>query len=144
MRVHAHHRESTLFRHDRAARLRLPDGATQEVVLRIEPGPGGRLIGRLRGLVDRDVARGLMGADILVERTALPAPEPGEFYIADVVGKPVFHDNARVGTLTWVHPGPVELLEVAVGADTAWVPCDEEHVAAVGSDGIVLRRWDGP
>jgi 16S rRNA processing protein RimM len=40
----------------------------------------------LRGIVDRDAAAALRGREALVERSALPAPDDGEIYAADLIG----------------------------------------------------------
>ncbi|HEY8521655.1 MAG TPA: ribosome maturation factor RimM [Gammaproteobacteria bacterium] len=47
---------------------------------------GNGIIAKLRGVDDRDAARGLMGGEIAVERAALPEVEPGEYYWADLEG----------------------------------------------------------
>ena len=47
---------------------------------------GSNVVAKLRGVDDRDAARELIGADIAVERSALPACEPGEYYWADLEG----------------------------------------------------------
>ena len=41
---------------------------------------GSNVVAKLRGVDDRDAARELIGSDIAVERSALPACEAGEYY----------------------------------------------------------------
>ncbi len=40
----------------------------------------------LPGIEDRDAAAALKGTEILIERGQLPAPSPGEYYWADLLG----------------------------------------------------------
>jgi len=47
---------------------------------------GGGVIVKLRGIDDRDIARELTGAEIVVPREQLPAVEAGEFYWTDLEG----------------------------------------------------------
>ena len=47
---------------------------------------GSVLIAKLGGVVDRDTAALLVGADIVVKREQLPPPAPGEYYWTDLVG----------------------------------------------------------
>ena len=48
---------------------------------------GGKgLIATLPGVDDRDAAEALRGTDILVPRSALPPPAPGEYYWVDLEG----------------------------------------------------------
>jgi 16S rRNA processing protein RimM len=47
---------------------------------------GGHVIAKLKGIDDRDEARGWIGAEIAVERAALPECAPGEYYWADLEG----------------------------------------------------------
>lgn len=47
---------------------------------------GASVVAKLRGVDDRDAARELIGADIVVERAALPECGPGEYYWADLEG----------------------------------------------------------
>jgi 16S rRNA processing protein RimM len=49
-------------------------------------GGGGQVIVKLRGIDDRDVARSWVGAEIAVERAALPEVAPGEYYWTDLEG----------------------------------------------------------
>jgi 16S rRNA processing protein RimM len=49
-------------------------------------GQGGGVVAKLRGIDDRERAHELIGADIVVERAALPQCEPGEYYWTDLEG----------------------------------------------------------
>jgi 16S rRNA processing protein RimM len=47
---------------------------------------GANVVAKLRGVDDRDEARELIGAEVAVERSALPKCEPGEYYWTDLEG----------------------------------------------------------
>jgi 16S rRNA processing protein RimM len=49
-------------------------------------GHGGNVVAKLRGVDDRDRARALIGAEVYVDRSALPECEPGEYYWTDLEG----------------------------------------------------------
>jgi 16S rRNA processing protein RimM len=74
-----------------------------ERTIEVEDGraQGTNVVAKLRGVDDRDQARGLIGAEVAVERAALPKCEPGEYYWTDLEGLEV------------VTPGGVRLGEVA-------------------------------
>jgi 16S rRNA processing protein RimM len=57
---------------------------------------GGMLV-KLVGIDDRDAAALLRGARVLVERAALPEPDEGEYYLADLVGARVEDRSGCVG-----------------------------------------------
>ncbi len=54
------------------------------------------LVARLAGLDDRDAAQKLKGRMVAVERSALPAPEQGATYYADLVGVEVVNLQGEV------------------------------------------------
>lgn len=75
----------------------LVDGAAAEVVESKQS--GGRPVIRL----DRPVERGSV---LLIDRSALPAPAPDSFYVADLVGlEAVEQDGPVLGRVTEVSPG---------------------------------------
>jgi len=79
--------------------LRWRDG---ERAVEVEEGRahGSNVVAKLRGVDDRDAARELVGADIEVERAALPECEPGEYYWADLEGLEVVTPaGERLGTV---------------------------------------------
>jgi len=59
-----------------------------ERMVEVEDGreQGANVVAKLRGVDDRDEARELIGAEVVVERSALPKCEPGEYYWADLEG----------------------------------------------------------
>ena len=73
-----------------------------ESIVELEDGraQAASVVAKLRGVDDRDAARELIGADIAVERSALPACEPGEYYWADLEGLEVVTPaGERLGTV---------------------------------------------
>lgn len=60
----------------------------QDRAIEVEEGQGhgNQVVAKLRGVDDRDVARSLVGAEILVERDRLPPCAPGEYYWTDLEG----------------------------------------------------------
>lgn len=56
---------------------------------------GKGVIARLEGITDRDQAAALMGSDIAVWRSQLPATKPGEYYWADLIGLAVQLEDGR-------------------------------------------------
>jgi 16S rRNA processing protein RimM len=70
---------------------------------------GKGLVAELPGITDRDAAAALVGTEIWVTRSALPAPKPGEYYWSDLEG-------LEVVTVEGVALGRVSHL-VATGAN---------------------------
>jgi 16S rRNA processing protein RimM len=99
--------------------LESEDGAQRFEIETLRPAKD-HLVARLRGIADRDAAEQLTNTKLFVPRSRLPAPEPDEFYHADLIGLPVFDTNdQQLGTVTAVlNFGAGDLLEVqpAVGA----------------------------
>ena len=77
---------------------------------------GGRLVGRLDGVADRNAAEALTGIDLYVDRDRLPPPDDDDtFYQADLLGLAVeTPDGTPLGTVVAVPDyGAGELLEIA-------------------------------
>lgn len=113
------------------ARLYVADELA-EVVLSRRVG-GGRLAIKL----DRAVARGV---ELAVAREDLPTPEPGSFYVSDLVGlEVVLVSGENVGIVRDVLPGPAnDNLELESGT---LVPLVEDAVAEIDLPGgrVVLN-----
>ena len=107
---------------------------------------GGKgLIATLPGVDDRDAAEALRGTDILVPRSALPPPAPGEYYWVDLEG-------LRVVTTEGVVLGEVSHL-LSTGANDVMVVRGErerllpfvqpDYVKAVDFEaGTITVDWD--
>jgi 16S rRNA processing protein RimM len=95
---------------------------------------GGRPVIRL----DREVER---GAELAVERAALPPPEEGEYYVFQLVGLDVEEEGGRrLGKVVEVTPGPAnDVLELDGGVALPLVDaCVQEVDLAAGR--IIVRR----
>ena len=53
----------------------------------------GTLLAKLRGIDDRTRAEALNGATVALSHSVLPAPEPGQYYWADLVGLEVVNES---------------------------------------------------
>ena len=75
---------------------------------------GAKLIAKLAGVETPDEAQSLRGSVIAVPREALPEPEPGRYYWADLVGAEVVNrSGATLGKVDKVfHNGAHDVIEV--------------------------------
>ena len=80
---------------------------------------GKGVVGELPGIADRDAAAALVGLEIWVARSALPAAKPGEYYWSDLEG-------LEVVTVEGVALGKVSHL-FATGANDVLVVRDGER-----------------
>jgi 16S rRNA processing protein RimM len=90
---------------------------------------GKGLVAHLPGIDDRDAAAALVGTDILIERTQLPPPAPGEFYWADLEGMDVLTiTGARLGQVSHLlATGANDVLVVRGGEKEYLVPLVMEY-----------------
>jgi 16S rRNA processing protein RimM len=96
------------------------------------------------GVSDRTSAENLKGAELYVARSALPAPETGEFYHADLVGLAVEDDSgAEIGRVRGVQNfGAGDLIEIEdADGDLRFVPFTTDAVPIVDIAGkrMVVR-----
>lgn len=70
-------------------------------------------VARFAGVETRDAAEALRGLELAVPRSALPPPEAGETYVADLIGLPACADGAVVGHVVGAENyGAGDLIEV--------------------------------
>lgn len=81
-------------------------GEAREFAVREVNGEGPRTLLWLEGVNDRDQAAKLTGSHIEVVREELAPLEPGEYYLADLVGAAVFGPAGRVGEVVEVVVNP--------------------------------------
>lgn len=80
--------------------LRRPGMSPEKFIARSARWHKGNLLLHLEGINDRNAAKELKGAEILLSRRQLPELEPDEAYLRDLPGCAVFLDNGqRIGTL---------------------------------------------
>jgi 16S rRNA processing protein RimM len=148
VRLHLHHRESTLLNSGLEVILVDPSGQRWLTTIRTREGAGKRVIGRLSTSLTREEASGLKGWRVRVRTADLPPLEPGEFWVWQVLGARVWVGDEVVGRVREVHAtGPVEVFEVSVpgSSDPVFVPAIEEHVAEVVPGRLTLHPagWPG-
>jgi 16S rRNA processing protein RimM len=83
----------------------------------------GTLLAKLAGLESREAALKLKGSTVYVRREALPEPEAGHYYLADLVGLEVVNERGEaLGVVKrWVFNGAQDVMEVA-GERTRLIP----------------------
>lgn len=70
-------------------------GGVERAVEQAKP-HGGTLVAKLAGVDDRAQAQALNGAAVELPRSRLPAPEPGRYYWADLIGLEVVNESGIV------------------------------------------------
>lgn len=149
VRLHLHNRESHLLDGEREVLLSGLDGRWYAGRLQARDGAGKRILGRFRGLTDREVAGSLQGWRIFVTVDSLPDLDEGEFYVRDLEGMEVVADGVVIGRVTMVHAaGDTDVLEVQPSVGEAiFLPCVREVILDVD---LIQRRvvvepgaWEG-
>jgi 16S rRNA processing protein RimM len=122
------------------------EGGTREFALTLKGAHKGALIAAISGVTDRNEAEALKGTKLYVPRSALPEPEEGEFYYADLVGlRAELADGTLLGTVVAVHNfGAGDVIEVK-GAQTLDIPFTAAVVPVVDIEGgrIVIEPPEG-
>jgi 16S rRNA processing protein RimM len=106
---------------------------------------GKHLVATLPGLEDRDGAEALHGTEIHVPRSALPPPQPGEFYWVDLEGLRVVHvDGTDFGTVSHLFSTGANDVLVARGDRERLIPFVEpDFIRSVDFEaGVVTVDWD--
>jgi 16S rRNA processing protein RimM len=83
----------------------------------------GTLLAKLAGLESREAALKLKGSTVYVRREAMPEPEAGHYYLADLVGLEVLNERGEaLGVVRrWMFNGAQDVMEVA-GGKTRLIP----------------------
>lgn len=142
VRLHLHHRDSTLLDRGLDVVLVDPSGARWRARLTSRPGAGQRVLGRFAATITREQAAELKGWRIRVRVADLPSLEPGEFWVWQVLGADAVIDDEVVGRIREVHAtGPVDVFEIQPqgSADAVFVPALRENVLEVTAGRVVLH-----
>jgi 16S rRNA processing protein RimM len=123
----------------------LPSGREVTLTLLELAGEGDAPIARFAESTTRDEAGALRGALLVVPSADLPATEPDEFYVRDLIGCRVRVGDDDLGEVAEVHTLPAnDVLEVRVpGGDTpVLIPFTRDAVTGLDVPGrrIVVRR----
>ena len=108
---------------------------------------GKTIIVRLDDVADRDAAVALIGCDIAVERTEMPATEEGSYYWADLEGSRVVHrDGTELGRVSGLLETGAHDVLVVQGERERLIPfVAGQIVLGVDLDEGVIRvdwEWD--
>ena len=112
--------------------------------VRVREGGKG-LIATIPGIEDKDAADALRGVDVLVPRSALPPPAPGEYYWVDLEGLRVVNlEGADFGTVSHLFSTGANDVLVAQGERERMIPfVQPDYIRSVDFDtGIVTVDWD--
>ena len=112
--------------------------------VRVREGAKG-LIATLAGVEDKDAADALRGTEVLVPRSALPPPAPGEFYWVDLEGLRVVNlEGAQFGTVSHLFSTGANDVLVVQGERERMIPfVQPEVIRAVDFEaGTVTVDWD--
>src|SRR5262245_57790285 len=85
--------------------------------------PGATVVGKLAGIERREQALGFKGRTVAVRREALPEPEEGRYYLADLIGLEVVNEQGEaLGVVKRAYwNGAQDVIEVA-GDRTRLIP----------------------
>ena len=116
--------------------------------LRLTGTAKGQVIASIEGVADRDAALALKGERLYVDRSALPDPEDGSFYHADLIGLEVVTVGGdRLGNVAAMHDfGAGDVLEIARSeGGSVMLPFTEAVVPEVDLEGrrLVVDPPDG-
>lgn len=125
----------------------LRDAAGQERELSGARGKssGKHLVATFPGIEDRDAVEAMRGTEIFVPRSALPPPQPGEFYWVDLEGLRVINADGRdFGSVSHLFSTGANDVLVAKGDKERLIPfIQPDFVTAVDFDaGVVSVDWD--
>jgi 16S rRNA processing protein RimM len=112
---------------------------------KLRPTPDGAIV-KLRGVDDREAAAALTLAEVRVPRSALPPLGPGEYYVSDVVGCAVVHEDGHaLGVVTstfW--NGAQDVMVVGDGEGEQLIPLVPQFVVTVDAPSRkIVVSWDG-
>ncbi len=103
------------------------------------------VVASLPGVDDRDAAEALRGAELWVSRSALPPPQPGEYYWVDLVGLRVVNtEGADFGTVSHLFATGANDVLVVQGERERMLPfVQPDVIRAVDFDaGVITVDWD--
>jgi 16S rRNA processing protein RimM len=121
--------------------LHTKDGRTLRITA-FRPTKEGEAVIAFEGIVDRNAAEALKGAELFVARTALPATAEEEFYHADLLGLEARDSEGRVlGRVSAIHNfGASDVIELTrADGDHVHLAFTKETVPVINiADGFIV------
>ncbi len=116
-------------------------GPIREITIENARPHKGLLLLNLSGVSGRDAAEAMRGSFFCIERSALPEPEAGTYYWADLIGLRVCGmDGAAIGRLTAIMAtGSNDVYVVREGASETLVPAIASVVREIDLAAGVMR-----
>lgn len=140
VRLHLWNEATETLRPGLVVQLRAPGQPPRDTTVAAVYGPG---LVRLEGVVDRNAAEPLRGAEVFIRRADFPPPDEGERYLIDLIGAVVVDEQGAVlGTLAgFVEETAQPLAEIAVPgrAEPVLVPFVPPIVVRVEDDAAPIR-----
>ena len=96
-------------------------------------------------VADRDAAEALRGSEVWVARSALPPPQPGEYYWVDLEGlRVVNREGVDFGRVSHLFSTGANDVLVAEGERERMIPfLQPDYIASIDFDqGVVTVDWD--
>lgn len=120
------------------------EGAVQRLEVEAGQRTGKNVIAKLRGIDDRDEARRWLGAEISVEREALPPCEPGEYYWVDLEGLAVRNVRSEMlGHVDYVMATGANDVLVLTGGPDRLIPFVPQVIESVDIEGgVIVVDWE--
>lgn len=147
--VRLHHPGSDSLRHLDAVmvRRRGADAAEEMALAEARPLPNGGWLVRIEGISTRTAADALRGAVLSVPRDRLLQPEPGEYFVQDLLHLEVLDPDGRPrGRVTRIYDNGAQAVLVVDSPELGEVdvPFVEEHVGEVDLERrtLVVRDLD--
>lgn len=109
--------------------------------LSVQGGHGHKLICMVAGVADRDAADSLRLTNLYVDRTLLPEPDVGQFYMNDLIGLEVKVNSQPMGVVASLQNyGASDLLNVEMpDGKTLLLPFTDDFIETVDVDGGLVE-----
>jgi 16S rRNA processing protein RimM len=105
---------------------------------------GKTIVAQLKDINDREQARSMIGVDIYIEKSQLPALEEGEYYWEELIGLEVINQQQVVlGKVSSLVDTGANSVIIVNGEKEHWVPYIEPFLIEVNLDKQqILVDWD--
>lgn len=141
VRVALHWPESNTLLEVDEVLLQVAGAAPQRLAVEAARRAGKAVLLKLAGVDDRTAAERLNGADLAVARDSVEPLDPGEYYLADLLGARVVVGEELIGTVEGVHVHPTvdSIVIRTVDGESLEQPLGEHWVSRVDVDAGVIE-----